>query len=548
MSRIATFVAATTEEIHQTWRDYVRYVDAQRALLDAPEDAHAAFEQDDAGADGAAQARAVLAAIPASRRAVFDTVLEQERQRALVAAETAYQAEGGRGPIDPQGIEQAVLQQLHDEAHGIGTPTPGRGLVPLSPEEGDWYEVDVAALEDAPQAGAYLLRAVDGDERRRGFIQAGIVGGVAVVTLFVWLLWPSGDTQLIADIAVAPAVGDAVVEPWPLRQLLLTTGTTTTTVPISVTTAAVWPPVDEDAEPLAFWQAPALLPLRLCVPASLLDGATTVQLHGDAGPPVRHYTLATTRPPQPDLVLKACQDAVLPPRYGSLMEVTSPPEQPLGAVLALANTTLTVTTISAVGLGEDPTLPVDRQRVEVAVQTSQPFDWATFAPTLLLLDGQALAPSAIDATLEGAVLRYLVPTSDQPRQVIWQITPADASPLRWRVTLPVPPDRLAILRERLAIEQATIIAQDDTSVTVELTLRNLGTTPLALSNKDVTATEQEQPIVLPQLAALQFPLAPEEQRTLSLALPRPLLGATLILALGPYRYAIGDGREVMLSE
>jgi hypothetical protein len=546
MSRIATFVAATTEEIHQTWRDYVRFLEAQQALLDMVEDAAAVFEHDDAHADGTTQARIILAAIPSSRRAVFDTVLEQECQRALIAAEANQQAAGGRGPLDPQAVERAVLQQLHDEARGIGTPTPGRGLVPLSPEESDWYEVDVAALDDAPQAAAYLLRGVDGDERRRGFIQAGIVGGVAVVALLVWLLWPSDDTLVVVDAPVAPAVGDVVVEPWSLRQLEITSALTTTTLAVSTTTATAWPVLPSNDTPQAYWNAPVLLPLRICVPATLLEGATTVKLHGEAAQPQRHYTLTTTRPAQFDLVLVDCQDAGLPPRYGTLTEVVSLPEQQFGTESAMGNTPLIVRSISVVGLGDDPTLPPDRERVEVVVQTTQPLDWAAFAPTLLLADGQTLTPSAIDATADGAILRYLVPRSDQPRPVLWQLTPSEGETvLHWRATLPVPPNRLAILRDWLAVEDAAITSQDDKTVTLALTLRNGSAASLPLTPADLSLTRDEQLIPLPDLAALATSLAAQEQRTITITLPRPSAGEALILTLGPYRFALGDGEGVM---
>jgi hypothetical protein len=546
MSRIATFVAATTEEIHQTWRDYVRFLEAQQALLDQSDETDAAFEHDDAHADGATQARAILAAIPAARRVVFDTVLEQERQRALIAAEAEHQAAGGRGPLDPQAVERAVLEQLHDEAHGIGTPTLGRGLVPISPEESDWYEVDVAALEDAPQAAAYLLRGVDGDERRRGFIQAGIVGGVTVVALLVWLLWPSDDTLVVVDASVAPAVGDVVVEPWSLRQLVITSATTTTTLAVSTTTVTAWPVLPSDDTPLAYWHAPVLLPLRICVPATLLEGATTVELGGEGAQPIRHYTLSTARPTQMDLVLTPCEDSTLPVRFGTLTEVVSLPEQQFGTESAMGNTPLTVRSISVVGLGDDPTLPADRERVELVVHTTQPLDWAAFAPTLLLADGQTLMPSAIDATTDGAILRYLVPTSDQPRPVLWQLTPLEGETvLRWRATLPVPPNRLAILRDRLAVERAEITSQDDKTVALALTLRNGSAASLPLTPADLSLTRDEQPIPLPDLAALATPLAAQEQRTLTITLPRPSTAEALILTLGPYRFALGDGEEVM---
>jgi hypothetical protein len=543
MNGIATFVAATTEEIHQTWRDYLRYLDAQQALLAADDDTLAAFEQDGDGGQAQAAARATLASIPASRRAIFDRVLEQERQQALLDAEAAQQGRGGRGPLDPAAVEDAVLQRLRDEALGIGTPTPGRGLVPLSPEADDWYEVDVLALQDAPDAATYMLRAVDGDERRRGFVRAGIVGGVALVVLLIWFFWPAQTALDAAPPPLAPSVGEGAVEPWPLRTLMLTMGATTTTLPISTTSTIGWPPLD-DERPSAYWRSPALLPLTLCVPATLLDAATALVLTSEPPYPTRRYTLQAAPGDRPDLVVEPCAGDS-PTRVGTLQDISLPPEQPLGEPVVVADMPLTVVAIRERSSGDDPTLPLERSWVEIIVQTPQPRDWPLLAPTLLLADGQALAASATETTADGVVLRYLVPQRNTPREVVWQLKPSAEVVLRWRATLPLPPSRLAVLHKALEITDARLTAQDEVQVTIALRLRNAADAPLTLAQTDLAASLDEQPLVLPQLAALQSPLAPEEERTLVLTLARPPADAALVLTIGPYRYALLAGKEVM---
>jgi hypothetical protein len=541
MSAFDTLVAATTEEIHATWADYVRYLEAHLQLLDSRDAAAPAFERD-AADDVLATAQATLAAIAPSRRARFDAVLEQERQHTLLAVEAEHAAAGGRGPLDPDAVERTLLHRLLDEARGIGTPTPGRGWVPLAPEKGEWYEVDVQALDDAPQASAYLLRGADEDDRRRTLIQAASVATVALLALLGWWLWPSAQALRVAA-DLAPTVNGQVAETWPLRAIVVSSGTTTITVPVSATTAAAWPESDTAT---AFWRSPSLFPLTICLPNEHFVSATQVQLISDGALPVRSYALQPTTG-TPDLRVEPCTGGSGPelaPRLGALQAVVLPVPQPVGEAVTLGNAELTVQSIVQEGLGDDPTLPPNVARVVVTVITTALLDWPRLAPTLVLPDGQALNPSTSNATSDGVVFQYLVPQRPDALPVLWQLTPPDGGPaMRWRTVLAPPPTRLAVLRERLHVERVDVNEATERALTVSMVLRNTSTTPLALVADDLHATVDERPLSLPSLAALQSPLAPDEARTLTLMLPRAPDDGALVVALGPYRYAIHHGKE-----
>jgi hypothetical protein len=177
--------------------------------------------------------------------------------------------------------------------------------------------------------------------------------------------------------------------------------------------------------------------------------------------------------------------------------------------------------------------------VTVRVQTALKLDWPLLIPTLLLPSGVAALPSDITATEHGADLSYLIPLPSEPLELMWSLTPrADAPVLRWRTTLEAPPSRAAVLRDALEVRQVQAAPGDTPgTVVVSITVANRSTTPLVLTGTDVTIASTTGPLASPDLAALRQPLAPQEQRTLTLHAP---LGerATLTLAVGVARFAI----------
>jgi hypothetical protein len=185
--------------------------------------------------------------------------------------------------------------------------------------------------------------------------------------------------------------------------------------------------------------------------------------------------------------------------------------------------------MALVASGEDPLLPSGQAYLHVRVTASSTVDWPTLAPTLLLPSGQALLPSQTTATPDGADLIYLIPLPAEPMEVAWSLTPTPhIAIVRWRATLDVPPDRATVLGQSLAIAEATAVAgRHPGTVQITLTLRNQGRTSLRLTPSDLTLTQGEQKLIVPDLAALRAPLAPGESRAISLdislAIRQPLV-------------------------
>jgi hypothetical protein len=211
----------------------------------------------------------------------------------------------------------------------------------------------------------------------------------------------------------------------------------------------------------------------------------------------------------------------------------------IGEAVAVPNGNVTLSSIMLTGPGEDPTLPSDQARVTVHVETALKLDWPLLMPILLLPSSVAALPSDIAATDSGANLRYLIPQPSEPLDVAWSVTPrADAPVLRWRTMLEVPPSRATVLRDALEIRRVDAAPGDTPgTVVVTITVANRRSAPLVLTGTDVTIASTTGPLATPDQAALRQPLAPKEQRTLTLHAP---LGEreTLTLTVGVARFAI----------
>ena len=192
------------EQVAEQWRDWRRYLAAHRDLLaarTASSNDRGAFERAGAGADeSSAKAERILAALAPARRAIFDAERETRRQKSQAEAERAARASGTAALPDPGVLERMVIAQLLSEATGAADEAEGRGLVPMG--DGHWYSVDVAALEDAPNAAAYSLRRSEADERRKRLvlIAAVLLCGLGVTA--IWFLWPAGRTTTTAATGV----------------------------------------------------------------------------------------------------------------------------------------------------------------------------------------------------------------------------------------------------------------------------------------------------------------------------------------------------------
>jgi len=530
------------EEIAAQYRDYLAYLDAHLTLLDIQAARTAvAFERAETRDDDEQAARHAIAAIPAQRRALFDAVIEQERQEAQRQLEgQAWQSGERARRADPDEAARIALARLRDEAIGIGTEG-GKGLLPYGkPDAMKWYAVDGAALRAAPSAAAYSAGALDTKTRKRMVWQVG--GAIAVLLLaIIWLLIPKGGTHSVVALMQGASVNGAPLTAWPIQKLVLTRAHgDSTTVPISATTTVAWPD-GESAAPQAYWRSTTVWPLRICVPGTMLADVTGVQLLGSGATPARTYTLLSAPAAAADLMLESCQGGTSAPapRLAILHETTQLPIHAIGEAAALPAGNVTLTAITLTGPGEDPTLPANEARVTVQLRTALKLDWPLLFPTLLLPSGVAALPSDITSTDRGVGFRYLVPLPREPLELAWSIAPrTDAAVIRWRTTLEVPPSRAAVLRDALEVRQVQATpGETPGTVVATITLANRGQAPLQLVSADLTLFANTRPLATPDLAALRQPFAPGEQRTLTLQAP---LGEreALILTVGSARFAI----------
>lgn len=518
------------------WRSFLeahlRLLDA-RAVADQPANPFEHDPQNAAAREDAA--RTQLAALDPQRRALFEQVYEQARQKAQADAEQARAAlpADARGkPLDPDTVDKEVLQALLADAEGRGSRAP-RGRVPIEP--GSWWVVEAQAFLAAPKLDAYTIAG----PRRRGS-KAGALFGSAVmliagvVAVLAYVFWPQA--QRGPTIAGQPVLAAGVpVAPWPLRALELSgTGVPSATIALDPEHTNGCDGLPNDGE-VAGVEDGAVLPLRLCVRGVALTKVDTVVLLAQGDLPARRYR--RTSAPVPDLELIAPNDVGW---FGALLATEPVVDHVPGDSASLdAEMSLRVTAITAAGPAEDPTLPADQMRVSVAVSATAAVDWAALAPTLLSARGDVVETSATEAGEDGALLRYVVPATSEPLAFGWRVNRPDGGVLRWRATVPSPPDRAALLRSSLTLLDASAAASLDDPATVQLTLvvRNDGRVPLTLQVADLSLTRDGQPVVLSSVEGITEALDPGGTRSLTTTVTAPV-GSRLIVSLGAARHAL----------
>ncbi|WP_129676637.1 hypothetical protein [Candidatus Chloroploca sp. Khr17] len=525
------------EQMTATYRAWVAYLQAQRTLLEVQADRQRtfAFELTHSREQEAQAAQATLDGIAPAQRALFDAVLNQERD--TIRANGQHDPRlAAQATTDPDQIHRAALQHLLNDAQGLATED-GRGLLPRgTPDEPRWYSVDVHALTMAPTEAQYALGAGGTSERAR-LVRTVMICVSLILVILIWMLWPRAEAVSRATPPPPLTVNGTLVTPWPLDTLHLTAANGTTTVLTVTQTAreAGWPTLREGTQ--AVWAAATWLPLRFCVPALLLADATTVTLPGGGDTPTRVGHLTTDRLSQADLQIDACEPkSTVTPRL-ALLQIVAPAEpRALGQAVTLPDgTALTVDRFILTGRGEDPTLPAQQARLTVMVTSSAPVDWPLVAPTLRLPNGTALLPSALTNTPTGSAVQYLVPHPHSPLDVTWSLSPAPPAPLlRWRTLLEPPLSREEVLRTALVVEAVTVTATHLATYDLSVTVRNQHREPLLLTATDISLTVQERPLVMPAMTDLRTPLAPGATRTLTVTVPTQAQGR-MLLQVGPTR-------------
>jgi hypothetical protein len=231
-----------------------------------------------------------------------------------------------------------------------------------------------------------------------------------------------------------------------------------------------------------------------------------------------------------------------------LQQTPSLPAQAIGTPITLpgnAEETITVQAITITGPGQDPTLPAGQARIVVRVAARADLDWPAYAPTLLLLSGQAELPAETITQAQGTELRYLVPLPLTDTPIAWDLTvPGSGQVVRWRATLAPPLARSAVLHDALVVQEMSA-QQQNGAVALSITLANRGQTPLLLTRDDITLKLGERPVSTPEIGALATPLAVGERRTLSLSVSVPAGSRiALLVTIGTqiYQIALAEGR------
>ena len=535
-----TTLEHTREELVRVqWTQWRSFLKAHLQLLDAravADQPASPFEHDPQSAVSREDAaRAQLANLDPQRRALFEQVYEQARQKAQADAEQARAAlpADARGkPLDPDTIDKEVLQDLLADAEGRGSRAP-RGRVPIEP--GSWWVVEAQTFLAAPKLDAYTIA----DPRRRSSKAGALIGSAAmlvvgVVSVLAYFFWPQA-TRLPTLAGQPVLAAGAPVARWPLRALELRgTGIASTTIPLDPTHTGGCTGLTGDGIAASIENG-AALPLGVCVRGVDMGTVDTVVLLAQGDLPARRY--GRTSAPMPDLELRVLRGVGW---FGALFATEPVADYTPGDSATLdAETLLQVTAITAAGPAEDPTLPADQMRVSVVVSATATVDWAALAPTLLSARGDVLETSATEAGEDGALLRYVVPATNEPLAFVWRVNRPDGNVLRWRATVPPPPDRAGLLRASLTLidASATASADDPSTVQLALVVRNDGRLPLTLQAADLALTRDGQPMVVSSLEGIAEPLDPGGTRTLTTTVTAPA-PSRLILSLGAARRAL----------
>lgn len=532
--------ASFQEQVHRQWRDWRAYLQAHLTLLEAQSaERQVAFERADALEEQIAQAQRSLALLPAGQRTIFDGIREERRQRTQEAAEAAAAANGQTRAVDPDQIERQTLELLLAEAEGLAEGqdrVAGWGDVPLPVDGGaQWYRVNVQALLEAPSAAAYAVGQSSVDDTRRRIMLAGLISVSTVIFLVVWFLWPRGDVRQADDVNSFVLVSGTPTTTWPVASATLITQAGEQVVDLAPALGNTWPAVAKDAQ-TGFWRDGAVAPVTVCIPGPLLADATSLRLAGDGDVPERLYLLSAARGSGADLLVEPCAGS-LPPRYGTFQRLEPRPITPLGQTATLAkDVQVTVGGIAIVGPGEEPGLPAGTARIVITV-SSPPLDWPAYAPTLLLASGESIQSPEVLTTAEGAQFRYITPLPAGELEVAWSLRAPDSGlSARWRTRLPAPPDRATVVRQAIAVPSVAV--QPGQPVKLAITVINRGGEPIQFTASDIVLAQGGQQLTVPDLAALQRPLAAGEQRVLELPLPENLHSSALTLTIGSARFAI----------
>ncbi|NTU83285.1 MAG: hypothetical protein HGA45_28595 [Chloroflexales bacterium] len=521
------------QDVLLSYRAWLAYLEAQQTILAAASDTQAIdpFEGASAHHERADAARQRILALPADKRELFEAIYDQERAQVQRELDAEAQVRGGTVKrADPDEVARLALTRLHEEARGLHRDDR-RGLVPRGkPDAVKWLGLDLAELEAAPPAETDYQVVGGLPQARRGMILNLVFAGLALlaIPLVLFLLRPGDQGAVTAHAATG---NGAALAPWGV--VAVHDGAHTWSLPVQES-ATRWAEACRQGADQACWLQGSSRPLRLCVPETQLSVAEALVLDAPNGLPARTFALSRQGVTDADLVVAPCASNASPDatRYGTLQSLQP---QPFLAPGDAAPAGFQVVAMTTRGRGEDPAIPEGQQILEVTVAeqaAAAERDWVAGAPTLLLADGSAALPSSTREE-EGTIhFDYLIPDQSERFDVVWQATPAAGQLVRYRTTLEPPPTRDSVLRAGLRVQSLAVTPSQQT-MTVRFTARNAATSPLVVLPADLgyqTQTGRRDVAA----AALQQPLAPQTERSVTIDLPLE----SGVLQIGPLRYQL----------
>jgi hypothetical protein len=509
----------TTRQLVQDWQTYLR----SRLVLLAPDSAVESFEYDPDSLKRL-DAERDIAAIPSDLRGLFERAVTQRREQHRQTQENTRSH--GSVLADADLLDRTALTELLGEASE--PDETGHILVPSPAEHGaiDWLEFRAADLTARPDERAYRI-AHRGQASREKTTR--IAAGIAIVLLLALAIWSIVRPEDIPANAANSGVfanGQALI-PWPANQITISADTTATWKLIP-TNGTQWP-----TDGQAYVEAPAQLPLRVCIPSDALNAIRSIHIAGDGSIPDRVYSIATEAPDQSiaDLVLSSCADAnMYITAILQSLEVASLHES--GTEIRLGDQPVNLLNHTLTGAAEDSSVPQGATRVALRFR-AEGVDWTASAPSLRLGDGsQHTAPEV--RLLEGNVteLRFLVPSLREVLPAEFRLTGPNDNIIRWQLTIGPAPDRLTILQAALAVGEVSIWEQQ----TFSIPITNQSAQTLSISSTDFFIEQNGSRLALGTIDGIEVPLEAGESRILTITLLSDLRGvATLHVGAAQFR-------------
>ncbi len=525
------------------WRDWIAYLKAHLDLL-AVEDIESDPRQLSQGqfenhADNPGTRRnvssAVLKGIKPAQRAIYDTVREHRRSVVQAQLENEERQDGGRyrPHVDTSKVDKTTLEQLLQEARGGDT---GVGKFPRSVDQ--WYSINTTTLDESPPAVEYSAKPSEKVGQRNLILIAALV---LLAPIAMYMAWPASPAARAAKARPALTIDGIVPAVWQISEAtgIEATGAVKVFSLVDEPSASWSDQGDETAS--GMWHSTSTYPVEICLPAGAVNNLSTLRLKGTGTTPERTYTLTSSAPSNPDVLVASCSASYGTwKHYGTLSNVAPIESFDQGDAVSLPDDqTVTLKSVRVIGPGEG-FLTDGKFQVVLQVQAPKAFAWGSFNPTLTLRDGQAVLNQTPDKDGEYTRLTYSVAQWTGDVEASWTLTvPGTLESKRWRFQLQEPPTHEALIRQSLQVSavdaQPTLSGE---SIMIQFKLHNTGSTPLLIKPTDVQLEQSSGRITIPDVAEMSKPLDPGEQRVVQLKVTSLRTDQEAILTVGVARFRI----------